>query len=213
MVIILSDSNNNIPTFEEIKAAIKKATKAAVEELFAIGEDFYYLVLATSGDTRLTPYLCACSTEGLAQTVKKYIEEYGYDPNESSLEESLRWSSADSPYAYYGYDKHFKDLENLYTQSWTAIDDNDHDMWEQERVFHSNAIILALKELDDEGVFERKIKRKHLFINIAPDHLNVKSTAYILNDNELFEKAMNDNILEDVAEWKMDAIGNLHVKD
>ena len=209
----MSDSNKNIASFDEIKSEIKKATKAAVKELFVIDEDFYYLVLAMPADARFAPYLCACSTEGLTQTVKKYIEEYGYDPNEPGLEDSLRWSSADSPYAYFGNEKYFKDLQDLYIRRWTAVEDDNPDTWEREWLLHSKAIILALKELDNENVFERKNKRKHLLINVAPDHLNVKSTAYILNDKELFEKAIDDNILEDDAEWIMDEHGNLHIKD
>jgi hypothetical protein len=199
----LRDSNNKNPTFDEIKNAIKKATKAAVGDLFEIDEDFYYLVLATSGDARLTPYLCACSTEGLAQTVSKHIEKYG---NEEGLEESLRWSSADSPYALFRFDEYFKDLENLYFLRQSNVDDDDD--W----IFYSKAMILALKELDIEDVFERKTKRKNLLINIAPDHLNLKSTAFILNDTESLQKAIEDNVLEDDAEWLMDDNGNLHVK-
>jgi len=40
-------------TLDELIIALKQATKAAVERLLEIDEDFYYLVLVTSGDAAL----------------------------------------------------------------------------------------------------------------------------------------------------------------
>ncbi|MCL2378421.1 MAG: DUF4303 domain-containing protein [Defluviitaleaceae bacterium] len=184
-----------IPSIDELKNAIKDAMRNAVKDLFEINEDFYYLVLATTGEAR-HPYLCACSYEGLEQTVKKYVDDYGYDYT-PQLKADLKWSSADSPYAYFRWDEYFKgkDVETLFYKR-PHIDDLTMDEWLEEYELRISAMVAALKELDEEDVFQRKGIRKHMLINVAPNHLNIDETAFLLNNPEALKQALADNALE-----------------
>ena len=196
---------NKIPSMDELKIAIKEAVKNAVKELFKINENFYYLVLTTSGEAH-PPTLSAGSSEGLERTVKKYVEEYGYDPHEPDLALSLKWSFADTPYDCFGYEEYFrdKDIERLFYLR-PSVDDCisgkiTQEEWDNEYDLRLKAMILALKELDEENVFERKEKRKHLFLNVAPEYLNLREFAQILNEGEALKEVIEDNALEDDGE-------------
>ena len=186
-------NNNKNPSMDELKIAIKIAIKNAVKELFKINENFYYLVLITTGEAH-TPYLAAGSTEGLEKAYIKYLEDYGYNPDNIKPSD-LKWSFADSPHVIYG-EKYFNDVETLFDLR-PLMDYKNIEEWNNEYNFRLKAMELALKELDEENVFERKDKRKHLFINVAPDYLNVKNIALRLNKNEALKQIMEDDALED----------------
>lgn len=195
-----------IPSMDELKEAIKEAVKNAVKELFKINEDFYFLVLVTPGEAH-APALSAGSTEGLQRTVKKYEEEYEADPDDPDLL-TLKWSIADSPYDCWGYEEYFKDVEALFDlrpciDEFIDIKRKDKarqkemdEKWEIEHALRMEAMFLAMKELDEEDVFERKTKRKHLFINVAPEWLNVRRTALLLNNDEALKQIIQDDALE-----------------
>jgi len=186
--------NNEIPSMGELKIAIKIAVKNAVTELFKINENFYYLVLITTGEAH-PPYLSAGSTEGLEKAYKKYLEDYGYTPDNLKPND-LKWSFADSPYVFFG-EKYFNDVERLFYSRPLMDYKSTTEEWNNEYNFRLEAMELALKELDEENVFERKDKRKHLFINVAPDYLNVKNIALRLNNDEALKQVLEDDALED----------------
>jgi hypothetical protein len=189
-----------IPSMDELKIAIKEAVKNTVKELFEINEDFYFLVLVTTGQAS-PPYLSAVSIEGLKRVVNKYVEEYRYDPNDSDLEISLKWSFADSPYVLFGCEKYFKDVESLFYLRPSLQDRLDGKMTEKEWLteydLRLEIMLLALKELDEEDVFERSKKRKNCFLNVSPECLNVKRTAFILNNSEIVNQVIKDGGLEE----------------
>ncbi|MCL1992648.1 MAG: DUF4303 domain-containing protein [Spirochaetes bacterium] len=199
--------NDKVPTAGELKDAIKKAVTNAVRDLFKIEEDFYFLVLFTSGEAH-PPALSAGSVEGLERVVKKYVEEYGHDPDEPNLKADLKWSFADSPYDCWEYEKYFAEVQALFdlrpqidefidiTTKDKAREEELSRKWAEEYDLRLGAMVQALAELDAEDVFERKTKRKHLFLNVAPEHLNVRRTALLLNAGEALKQAIEDDALE-----------------
>jgi len=191
-------NDNKIPSMDELKEAIKIAVRNAVKELFKINENFYYLVLITTGAADFL-YLSAGSTEGLEKILKQYVEKYGYNPNNPTLKPSLKWSYADTPYNGFGYEKYFKDVESLFSLRPQMSDFDDLDLEEdiidekcsEEYNLRLKAMELALKELDEEDVFERKGKRKHLLINVSPDYINT-TMLLRLNDAEALKEILTD---------------------
>jgi Domain of unknown function (DUF4303) len=148
------------PSQAELVEAVTEATRAAATELFQEhpGDHFYYFSLTTTGEV-LSPTVTAWSKEALDQAV----EDAGDDP---SARPELKWSYADSPFYGYG-DQHFDDVRRLF-------DALDGDMANEVKM---DAMVKALKRLDQEGVFGRGAKRDGLVLNVEfmpPDHSNVE---------------------------------------
>ena len=154
------------PSQAELVEAVTVATRAAATELFQEYPDdhFNYFSLTTPGEG-LSPTITAWSNEALDQAV----EDAGDDP---SARPELKWSYADSPFYGYG-DQHFDGVRRLF-DALDGAKANERKM---------DAMVQALKRLDQEGVFGRGPKRDGMVLNVEympPDHSNVER-ARLLN--------------------------------
>ncbi|MFN4121575.1 DUF4303 domain-containing protein [Acidovorax sp.] len=155
------------PTQSELAEAIATATRSAVLDLFREHrETFYYVTLITTGEAH-PPFLVAWSQEALASEAEK---------GEPGDECYLKWSYAESPYMCYG-DQHFVEVNRLFglrprmTSGMTSAE------WDAEFDSRLDAMEVAMKQLDDEGVFGRGDTRASLFINVEvmpPDITNTE---------------------------------------
>lgn len=153
-------------TFSELSEAILKAAREAIVSLFRTHpEQFYYLVLATTGEA-LPPVLSAWSIEAIEAAVK------GENDREDAIR-GLKWSYADSPYFDFGsaYFSHVRDLFFLRPD----IPRENHDARQIEYDFRLDAMEFALAALDAEGLFGKGDKRARIMINVEvnpPDYTN-----------------------------------------
>ena len=147
---------------------IADATRAAVTALFREHpkDRFYYCALTTTGEVR-SPVLTAWSWEALDAAVK----ERDNDPNARA---ALKWSYADSPFYCYG-DQYFGGVRRLF-DTLTPSDVTDAQA-QAAKTFKMNAMVAAMKRLDQDGVFGNGSRRTGIVINVEfmpPDHSNVE---------------------------------------
>jgi len=133
-------------------------------ELFTTQEDFYFIVLVTTGEGR-GPLLAARSTQELARAAAT-------DPQYA---EWTKWSYADSAYCDIGA-SHFSPIASRLA-SRPGIDDLDGVDWEIE--LHTRVQLMedALAKLDEEGLFSRNQPRERVLVNvelIPPDASNTQ---------------------------------------
>ena len=185
---------NNYPTYEDIFSELKDAIKNAVADLFTHHgtENFYHIALMTTGEA-LPPFLTASSQEGLEVTINKYQEKYSNN-DYKLLKYELTWSYADSLYAIYKYEEYFKTVEYLFYKRPNLHELND-DEREIEFDFRLKLMEEVMLELDKEGLFGTKEKRKKLLINIeifSDDDENIKRAIRLNPSNSvILEKYIN----------------------
>ncbi|MGM9482302.1 DUF4303 domain-containing protein [Roseateles sp. NT4] len=151
------------PTQQALVQALAAATRRAVEQLFTEHpETFYYLTLVTTGEA-LPPTLAAWSSEALSAKAGA--------PGEVDL---LKWSYADSPYC--GYGQHcFLEVIRLFELRPRMTHEMAWAAWEAEHQLRLDAMEMAMKQLDEEGLFGRGDERDGILIAVEvmpPDPTN-----------------------------------------
>ena len=191
--------------FDDLVTTIADATRKALIELFESGERFYYFALITNSDTVLAPFVSAWSWESLA-------EEMDDEDNEDYDEESLKWSWADSPYngfgnADFGFEEHFEKVKSIWGKlpdmgeifyNDELNDDESHELWEKHFNFRIDAMVAALKQLDDEGMFAKKQPREEIFVNVEvmDGYENIKR-ALLLNPESTVQEYLVEGYYSD----------------
>jgi hypothetical protein len=168
---------------EILSAAIVKATKTAFIELFKNNEKYYYCVLLTTGEG-LSPIISAWSWEALKIATINKSEEYA---------KIIKWSYADSPYYNFGYE-YFDEVREIFKKR-PNIDNIEGKLWEDEFELRLKSMELALKQIDNEGLFELNQQRNEIYINVElmpPDYTNT-------------DRALRLNKKENIANWLLEA--------
>ncbi|GHS90175.1 hypothetical protein FACS189487_11540 [Campylobacterota bacterium] len=160
---------------------ISNAARKAFIDLFKNKESYYYCVLLTTGEAH-APYISAWSWEALARESEK----------QSNL---LKYSYADSPYCLYGYDDYFSRVVEMFDER-PAMDFNDEKGWDIEFNFRYNAMISALKRLDDEGLFSLNQARDKLLLNVE---IMDESEDILINSAKLFNNS--EAVISEYANW------------
>jgi len=161
----------------ELSDAIARATRAAYEQLRQDhGGDFYYFVLSTTWDGT-PPAVAAWSKESLSTAVQMHEDK-------QDAEWGLKWSYADSPYFCFG-DEHFEDVRRLFAlrPDMRLLSGEERD---RELNFRVDAMVEAMKSLDQAGLFGTSNDRNRIFINVEvnpPDSTNTLR-AELLNPLE-----------------------------
>jgi hypothetical protein len=172
-----------INKIEIIVEAIADATRKAFIELFKNNEKYYYCVLLTTGEA-LPPCISAWSWEALNKMSMQYSEEYA---------QVRKWSYADSPYYAFG-EEYFDEVKRLFEQR-PNMDYFNESLWNEEFNFRLMVMELAIKKLDNEGLFELNQPRKDVYINVElmpPDSTNT-------------ERALRLNKKENITNWLLEA--------
>jgi len=168
-------------TLDMLVKEIANATKKSFIELFANGERYYYCTLVTTGEA-YRPFIVAWSIEALAREVEK---------SKNATEKSIKWSYADSPYLGFN-DKNFQIVDELFNLL-PQMDDMyaDDDELDEQYEFRLLAMELALKQVDDDGIFALNQPRSEVYINVEvmpPDETNTL-------------RALRLNKPEHIVEW------------
>lgn len=151
---------------------IYEAAKNAFHELFKKNEHFYYCVLLTT-EEGFSPIISAWSWEALDKYSKESID-------------TIKWSYADSPYYNFGSD-YFNCVRQAFNNRLT-IDQLDDISWIEELKFRLNAMELAMKRLDNDGIFNITQPRKDIYINVElmpPDSSNVERALRLNNPHNI----------------------------
>lgn len=144
-------------TYELVRVAVREAARAAWRDLRSAhpAEAFYYFGLATTAQAH-RPAPTALSHEGLSRTIAGYRQE-----GVELVPDELRWSELESPFAFFG-DAHFHDVQRLF--------DGLGDPFDRPAAVNGRlreAMIAALAELEDEGVFGVGAERDGVVVNVT----------------------------------------------
>ena len=158
---------SHVPTMNEISAEIERAGRAAFTELFQQHQEhFYYVVLVTTGEA-FCPFVSAWSIESLERAVENA------DDKEDAIW-GIKWSYADSPYLDYG-SQHFAAVKRMFSLR-PSISSLTGELWQAEFDLRLEAMEMAMKKLDDNGIFGKGTVREHVYVNVEvvpPDYSNV----------------------------------------
>jgi len=155
-----------------LAAEIANAARASFCALFENCERFYYCTLFTTEEGH-APSISAWSWEALGREAVRQGDEN--DTSESTIAELIKWSYADSPYCCFN-DESFDDVKRLFNER-PAMEVLKAD--ERNREFSSRlmAMELAMKILDDEGVFALNQPRESVCVLVEvmpPDDINTE---------------------------------------
>ncbi len=141
---------------EELIEALVKAARAAFLSLKeTTKEHFYFYVFIF--DEGLHPYISAWSYEAL----EKSIMEQQIPDEEKSW---WKWDSADSPYADYGYDEFFGEVNELLDKRTDGLSDDE--LYGIEWGVRIDSMEEAMKRLDGSGLFGTGKERECVVINV-----------------------------------------------
>lgn len=168
-------------TFETLVSAITDATRKTLAEIFEGGERFYYFALITNSGSPTCPVISAWSWEAFEKTNNEY----------------LKWEWADSPYYDCG-EEYFKTVREIFNQLPDLGVANDEALWEIQFHFRVNAMVEALKRLDDEGLFAKNQPRKDIFVNVemTDGYENIKRALQI-NEEAIVKEYLNGGFYAD----------------
>ncbi|GHT97137.1 hypothetical protein AGMMS49545_23680 [Betaproteobacteria bacterium] len=170
---------------------IYNAVRNAFLDLFKNRERYYYCVLLTTGEAH-PPYISAWSWEALARESEKMSSQENTIKEQMNL---LKYSYADSPYCLYGYDDYFNEVVEMFDER-PAMDFNDEGGWNIEFNFRYNAMVSAIKMLDDEGLFSLNQTRSKLLLNVE---VMDESDVLLVNNAKLFNNS--EAAINDYANW------------
>ncbi|NUP11823.1 MAG: DUF4303 domain-containing protein [Polyangiaceae bacterium] len=141
----------------EVRRVVRDAAKNAWRELRAArpNDTFYYYVLWTTGVVH-RPAPSACSEEGLAQVVAAYRQS-----GSGMAAKELRWSENDSPFDLAG-DHCFARVTTLFESLGDPYERTD-----AVRRQLLEAVVQALRDLDEEGFFGAGRERDAVVINVT----------------------------------------------
>lgn len=159
---------------EKFTNELYNTVKMILKDLFRNQEHYYYVTLITDGGGH-TPCISAWSYESL------------YQHNVDEREE-IKWSYADSPYCCWKQEQ-FEKVEKLLL-SRKNIWDLDSEEFETEYHLRLEAMEMAMKRLDQEGLFCINQKRSDIVVLVEvmpPDYTNTER-AYRMNhtDSKIF---------------------------
>ncbi|NBH84074.1 DUF4303 domain-containing protein [bacterium C-53] len=141
---------------EELIEALVKAARAAFLSLKeTTKEHFYFYVFIF--DEGLHPYISAWSYEALEKSI---IEQQIPDEEKSWW----KWDSADSPYADYGYDEFFGEVNELLDKRADGLSDDE--LYGIEWGVRIDSMEEAMKRLDGSGLFGTGKERERVVINV-----------------------------------------------
>ncbi|MFX3631829.1 MAG: DUF4303 domain-containing protein [Candidatus Pristimantibacillus sp.] len=166
---------------EALAAEIAGAAKTIFCTLFENGERYYYCTLFTTGEGH-APSVSSWSWEALEREAARQGED-SKTPIDM-IAELIKWSYADSPYCCFR-DENFDEVKQLFMER-PSITDLEADEWEREFTFRLKAMELAMKMLDDEGVFALNQPRDSVCVLVEvmpPDEVNT-NIALRLNEEE-----------------------------
>lgn len=174
------------PSSEELKTAAKHAVRKTFLSLKEEHpERFYFLVLTTCGKAP-PPSFSAWSHEALAREAARQPEGDG--------DFYIKWSYGESPYFCY-HEENFAELSRLFYLRPTMDTAMSEGAWLEEYQFRIDALVLALSELDDEGLFGVGEQRHQIVINVEvmpPDDTNTEN-AILLNPPESLVAYLSEN--------------------
>ena len=167
---------------EELTNELYHAIKMILMDLFRNQEHYYYITLITDGGVH-TPCISAWSYEAFYNN--------GINPEK---QESIKWSYADSPYCCWKQEK-FEKVEKLLLSRKNIWDLNSEE-FETEYNLRLEAMEMAMKRLDQEGIFGINQKRCDVVVLaevMPPDSTNT-ARAYRMNptDSEIFSKWLEE---------------------
>ena len=166
---------------KDLTEKITSAARSSFQRLFEeFDEDFYYCALITCG-MALRPAVVAWSHQSLEREV-----QWDPDPDEARLE--LKWSYADSPYFTFA-DELFDEVEAAFLSRPQLTTNMSRDQWNEEIDVRMNSMVLAMKHLDQEGLFGSGEERFGVYVGVEvmpPDYTNTKR-AWQLNPPEAIE--------------------------
>lgn len=163
---------------EQLKNELITAARGAFQSLFANGERFYYVTLATDGLAN-TPYISAMSQE---EFERRLAED----------DDAEKWDDSESAFFAWEQERFARVKEMLAERAELRGTDEEYEL-------RLSAMEEAMKQLDAEGLFAQNQPRSEIIALvevIPPDYTNTER-AYRLNDSstEIFEEW-----LEEVAE-------------
>ena len=141
---------------EELIEALAKAAKAAFLSLKETTKEHFYFYTFIF-DEGLHPYISAWSYEAL----EKSIMEQQIPDEEKSW---WKWDSADSPYADYGYDEFFGEVNELLDKRAGELSEDA--LYEVEWGVRIDCMEEAMKRLDGSGLFGTGEERERVVINV-----------------------------------------------
>jgi len=157
---------------ETLAIEIAAAARMSFCTLFENGERYYYCTLYTTGEGH-APSISAWSWEALAVESARQAEES--DTPVSTIADLIKWSYADSPYCCFG-DDNFDGVKQRYNER-PFIADLENDDWNCELDVRLKAMELAMKMLDDEGIFALNQLRESVCVLVEvmpPDEINTE---------------------------------------
>ncbi|MGG4211597.1 DUF4303 domain-containing protein [Paenibacillus sp. FSL L8-0638] len=166
---------------EALAAEITDVARASFRTLFENGERYYYCTLFTTGEGH-APSISAWSWEALEREAARQGDES--DTPGSTIAELIKWSYADSPYCCFR-DENFDDVKQLFMKR-PSIAELEADEWNREFDSRLKAMELAMKMLDNEGVFALNQPREAVCVLVEvmpPDEINTE-IALRLNQAE-----------------------------
>ena len=160
---------NNDILVNELKIALKNSIVALRKET---NEKFYYYAFIF--DSGMHPYISAWSYEAL----EKSIVDNQINDDEKSW---WKWNYSDSPYAVYGYDEFFCEVNKMLDERTSKLSSDE--LYSSEWETRVNAMEESLKQLDIEGFFGSGDVRKGVVINVevAPPDYHEYERAIRLN--------------------------------
>lgn len=157
---------------ERLAIEIADAARTSFRALFENGECYYYCTLYTTGEGH-APSISAWSWEALEVEANRQGVES--DTPGSTIAELIKWSYADSPYCCFG-DENFDNVKQRFTdRSFIAVLEDDEG--NREFDLRLKAMELAMKILDDEGVFALNQLRESVCVLVEvmpPDEINTE---------------------------------------
>ncbi|MCW3793277.1 DUF4303 domain-containing protein [Paenibacillus sp. LS1] len=170
-----------IQEVETLAIEIAAAARTSFCTLFENGERYYYCTLYTTGEGH-APSISAWSWEALELESARQAEES--DTPVSTMAELIKWSYADSPYCCFG-DDNFDGVKQQFNER-PFIADLEIDDWNRELDVRLKAMELAMKMLDDEGIFALNQMRESVcvLVEVIPPDENNTEIALRLNRAE-----------------------------
>ncbi|MFF2484617.1 DUF4303 domain-containing protein [Paenibacillus sp. NPDC058071] len=157
---------------EALATEIAGAARTIFCTLFENGERYYYCTLFTTGEGH-APSISAWSWEALERESGR--QEDSNDTPGSTIADLIKWSYADSPYCSFE-DENFDDVKQLFMKR-PSVTELAADERNCEFEFRLKAMELAMKMLDDEGLFALNQPRESVCVLVEvmpPDEMNTE---------------------------------------
>lgn len=152
----MTETEEIMPLANKIACAARKTFL----KLFKNGERYYYCTLYTTGEGH-TPSISAWSRVALErEATNQAIDSNISQPEMAAL---IKWSYADSPYCDFG-EENFSNVRQCFNER-PSIYDLTVKEWQQELTIRQKAMELAMKNLDEEGLFALN-QTKILFVSL-----------------------------------------------